>query len=138
MSATIKDYGYIRVGACTPTVAIGNTDSNRTEIERYAEMAVARGVSILVTPELSLTGYTCADLFGQELLLRKAIKSLQTIAASPITRKVTLLVGLPLSVEGKLYNCAAVISNNRICGIVPKTHVEKIRSNLRKNTCLLF
>lgn len=123
MSATIKDYGYIRVGACTPTVAIGNTDSNRTDIERYAEMAVARGVSILVTPELSLTGYTCADLFGQELLLRKAIKSLQTIAASPITRKVTLLVGLPLSVEGKLYNCAAVISNNRICGIVPKTHI---------------
>ena len=89
-------------------------------IMRAAEKA---GVKVLVLPELGLTGYTCGDLFFQETLLRGAEEALATVLEATRNLEVVTAVGLPVRVNNKLYNCAAVIQKGEILGLVPKTHL---------------
>ena len=114
-----------RAAAVTPRVHIGNVSKNCEEImNAYGELAYK--TDLIVTPELSLTGYTCADLFNNRNLLDNTLKGLGKLAAQ--TKQygesgAALVVGLPFEKDGELFNCAAVIQNGRLAAVVPKTYL---------------
>lgn len=114
-------YGFIRVASTIPSVKIGDCDYNAQSIISMARKASEEGASIVAFPELSITGYTCADLFGQPFLLNRALIALQLIAEQTSSLKTAVIVGLPIALNNNVYNCAAVVSGGLIKGIVPKT-----------------
>ncbi|WP_417732255.1 NAD(+) synthase [Rosistilla oblonga] len=111
-------HGYVRITAASPRVHVGAPRKNADEIE---ELLQQYGESdIVLFPELSLTGYTAADLFGQQQLIDAAMAGLQQIVTASAGRDQLVVVGVPVSVAGSLYNCAAAIDNGQLLGIVPK------------------
>ena len=115
---------FIRVASAVPPVTVGDAVKNAADICEYIRRADEAGCDLVVFPELALTGYTCADLFFQHTLLSESMKGLQTImACSASYPAVTAVVGTPAVVEGQMYNCAAVISNGVLRGLVTKTHL---------------
>lgn len=116
----MKNYGFLRVAAATPKVKVADVAWNLSEILALTDRAEADGVSLLAFPELSVTGYTCADLFGQNLLIEAAEKAVADLAAHLAGKALTVVVGAPVRQAGRLYNCAVVLQGGRVCGIVPK------------------
>lgn len=117
------DFGFVRVAAVVPRVKVADVNANVAEICRLAEDAERQEVSIAVFPELSVTGYTCADLFGQQLLIGEAEEGIKQLKSFSRGKKLTMVVGVPVRVAGNLYNCAAVIHNGKLSGLVPKIHL---------------
>ena len=118
----MKD-GFIKAAAATPRIQVADCVNNTREIiEKAKEMSQA-GARILVFPELSITGYTCGDLFWQERLLVSAKEQLLEAAAALKNVEGLIFIGLPLVFGGKLYNTAAVLNRGKILGIVPKIHL---------------
>ena len=117
------DFGFVRVAAVVPRVKVADVNANVAEICRLAEDAERQEVSIAVFPELSVTGYTCADLFGQQLLIGNAEEGIKQLKSFSRGKKLTMVVGVPVRVAGNLYNCAAVIHNGKLSGLVPKIHL---------------
>ncbi len=117
------EFGFIRVAAATPRVKVVDVDANVEEICRMAEIAENEQVSILAFPELSVTGYSCGDLFAQELLVSRAEEGVKRLKTFSRGKSLTLVVGVPVRVRGSLYNCAAVIQNGSLKGIVPKIYL---------------
>lgn len=117
----MKRYGFIKVAAATPLVRIADCHSNADSIAALLHEAAERGVSITVFPELSLTGYTCGDLFQQARLLEAAQESLAELLALHIPT--VAIVGMPITYKNNLYNCAVVIAGDHICGVVPKSYI---------------
>ena len=111
------------MAAATPRVKVADVDANVEEICRMAEIAENEQVSILAFPELSVTGYSCGDLFAQELLVNKAEEGVKRLKTFSRGKSLTLVVGVPVRVRGSLYNCAAVIQNGSLKGIVPKIYL---------------
>lgn len=122
----MKDYGFVRVTAAVPKIAIGNVEANLEE--HFRLIREHQHSDIIVFPELSLTGYSCGDLFGQRALIDLAWKTL-TSELAPHKCRATIVVGIPVFHEetGGLYNCAAVINDGRLIGIVPKSYVPNYR-----------
>ena len=116
----MENFGFLRVSAAVPRVKVADVESNVKEICSAVAEAEKNSVSLVVFPELSVTGYTCGDLFGQELLIKKAEEGIRTLKAFSRGKKVTVAVGVPVQVRGRLYNCAAVIHNGSLRGLVPK------------------
>lgn len=116
-------YGFIKVAAAVPAVKVADTDYNVAQIESLIAQAEGQGVELMVFPELCLTGYSCQDLFKEQLLIDKAEEALLVLL--DFTRKLDVIsvVGLPVQVGGLLYNCAAVIQGGSLLGIVPKTYL---------------
>ena len=114
---------FIRVAACVPEVSVGNVGQNVNAILGHAREAEKKAPQLTVFPELSLTGYTCADLFFQSTLLEDAKAGLREIVGASAELSAVLAVGLPLEVTGSLYNCAAVVHGGKLLGIVPKTYI---------------
>lgn len=114
-------YGFITVASAIPSVRVADTKYNIQQIERLVGEAEYRGVEIVVFPELSVTGYSCQDLFGQQTLLDQAEKAVMHLLDSSRKLDVTIILGAPLSNGKLLLNCAIVIQHGRILGIVPKT-----------------
>ena len=114
---------FIRVAAVTPKLKVGDISYNTEEILKLATKADSQGVQIAVFPELCITGYTLGDLFHQQLVLEETKKALQNIKQKSKTIKTLLIVGLPLAFEGKIFNAAAVVSQGKILGIVPKLYI---------------
>ena len=116
-------YGLIKVAAAIPGVRVADVEYNLQQIESLIAQAEGRGVELIVFPELSLTGYTCQDLFRQQLLLDKAEEALLVLL--DFTRKLDIIsvVGLPVRIGSLLYNCAAVIQSGSLLGVVPKTYL---------------
>ena len=112
--------GLIRVAAVTPVMKVADTAFNSGEIIRCTSEAGSNGASVIVLPELCITGYTCGDMFFQELLYKKQITGLAEIIKSSASIKGVIILGFYLKIETSLYNCAAVIQSGRIKGIVPK------------------
>jgi NAD+ synthase (glutamine-hydrolysing) len=115
-------YGYIRAAAAVPRVKVGDTVHNADEIVRLiTDGARDHGIQVMVFPELSVTGYTCADLFGQRSLLNAAQTALRDILSR--TRGIDMLaaLGMPVEADNQLFNCAVVIHAGKILGVVPKT-----------------
>ena len=116
----MKD-GFITVAAASPAVRVADCAANTKEIISCIISAAGQGVKVLVLPELSITGYTCGDLFGQRLLADTAQNCLLEIAAATKELELVAVVGTPLRHSSKLYNCAAFLSCGKILGVVPKT-----------------
>ncbi|MBQ2208590.1 MAG: NAD(+) synthase [Prevotella sp.] len=116
-------YGFIKVAAAVPAVKVADVAFNILEMEKLIAMADDEHVEVVCFPELCITGYTCQDLFKEQLLLSKAEEGLLMLL--DFTRKLDVIcvVGLPVLAEGLLLNCAAVIQHGNILGIVPKTYL---------------
>lgn len=120
----MKNYGFIRTAAAVPTVRIADIDYNTAEICRIAGEAFNNEVSLVVFPELSLTGYSCGDLFSQNLLVKSAETGVKTILEFSRGKAMTIVAGAPVVYRSRLYNCAIVIRNGNVKGIVPKTYIS--------------
>lgn len=122
----MENFGYIRVAAAVPNVKVADVDYNVAEISRLIKEGIHKKVDIMVFPELSVTGYTCGDLFEQQLLLKKAergVSQLIEVLNTSDSRSMKVIVGCPVMVGGRRYNCAVVIDSNGVAGIVPKIHL---------------
>ena len=104
----MKD-GFLKAAALSPSLRVADCNYNASQIVSQLQDAAARGVRLAVFPEFCLTGYTCGDLFLQRTLQQGALDALQTVLDASRELDVVVLVGLPLLVRGKLYNCAAVV-----------------------------
>ena len=118
----MKD-GFLKAAALSPALRVADCVYNAGQIVRELQAAAARGVKLAVFPEFCLTGYTCGDLFLQHTLQQGALEGLQTVLDVSRELDTVVLVGLPLLVRGKLYNCAAVLCRGRVLGLVPKTYL---------------
>lgn len=118
----MKNYGFIRVAAAVSEAEVANVSNNLQSIEKMIDQAEQEGVSLISFPELALTGATCGDLFGQSLLLEEAEKGVQKLMTQTRGKGVTVIVGVPVRFRGRLYDCAAVIRNGNIKGLVPKIY----------------
>lgn len=116
-------HGFIKVAVASPRVTVADCAANLQKIKDTALAAYKDGVKILVFPELSLTGYTCSDLFYSEVLLSRAREALAEYVETSCTDDMISIIGLPLLVNDKIYNCAAICQNKQILGIVPKSNI---------------
>ena len=118
----MKD-GFIKVAAGIPECTVADISANISEIKRIIDKADRQNINILALPELCVTGYTCGDLFFSDTLLTGAKSALTELAKFTEGKYPVVILGLPLLLRSKLYNCAAVLSDGKILGIVPKTHM---------------
>ena len=119
----MDNYGFVKVAAAVPQVAVADCARNAERIVALAQQAARRGVELVAFPELAVTGYTCADLFLQPALLDAADEALGEIMRQTRKLPLALIVGLPLRHEDRLYNCAAVVAQGRLLGVVPKSYI---------------
>ena len=124
----MKNYGFIRTAAAVPAVKVADTRHNTEEICRLIKDATAKQVLLAVFPELSITGATCGDLFGNSLLKKGAEDGIRQIAETTVGNDTAVVVGAPVPCHGRLYNCAVIIQNGAIKGIVPKTYINPSES----------
>jgi NAD+ synthase (glutamine-hydrolysing) len=120
---SLSSMGFLRVAVVTPALRVADVAHNTHMIIEALAQAAARGCQFALFPELCITGYSCADLFYQSLLREQAYAALQRIAEAAGQQQMAAVVGLPLEVGGKLYNCAAFVGDHTVLGIVPKTYL---------------
>ena len=116
-------YGFVKVAAAVPAVRVADVAYNVQEIEKLIALADGQGVELLCFPELSLTGYTCQDLFQEQLLIMKSEEGLLRLLDFTRQLDIVCVVGLPVQAGGVLLNCAAVIQGGALLGVVPKTYL---------------
>jgi len=119
--------GFVRVATVAPRLKVADCQFNAGEIVNAMRKAQARNVEVLVTPELSITGYTCADLFHQTTLLDGAKEALRVILDESHNFDGILFVGLPLALDDKLFNCAVAIRAGIVLGVVPKSYLPNYK-----------
>ncbi len=120
-------YGFIKVAAAIPQVKVADCRYNIVHIEEQMRYAENEGVKIIAFPEMSITAYTCGDLFGQQLLLEEAEKSLKTLLSHTASLQTIAIIGMPIAVNGSVINAAVVIHSGIIVGIVPKTYLPNYK-----------
>lgn len=114
-------HGFVSCAAATPQIRVADPVHNAAAAIRLMEEAAAAGARLLVLPELCLTGSTCGDLFLSQILQEGAWEALLRVCAAGVGLDLLCFVGLPVSVDGGLYNCAAALYEGRLLGLVPKT-----------------
>lgn len=120
-------YGYVKVAAAVPFVRVADCYYNIERHEAMIRQAAEKGVEMLTFPELSITGYTCGDLFLQPYLLEEAENALSLLAERTKDTKMLIIVGMPLRAEEKLYNSAVAIQGGKILGAILKTYLPNYR-----------
>lgn len=115
--------GFIKAAAFSPRVTVGNVEKNCEEIINMLKKAKDENVQIAVFPEMSVCGYTCGDLFTQKTLIDACIDGLAEIKAYSIDFDGIIIIGMPLKVNGRLYNCGLALSKGKILGAVPKAYI---------------
>ncbi len=115
--------GFVRVAAAIPEIRVADSAFNVSRISVLIEKAETEKVQVVCFPELSITGYTCADLFFQQRLIADAEEALNQIQLITFSTTAIVIVGVPLKIQNQLFNTAAVIQGGKILGIVPKTHL---------------
>jgi NAD+ synthase (glutamine-hydrolysing) len=122
------EHGFLRVAAAAPLVRVADCAFNAEHTLALMRRAEGEGVSVLVFPEMGLTGYTCADLFAQPLLQRAALDALAGVAdEGGRVYSGLAVVGLPLAVDDQVFNCAAVLHRGRVLGVVPKSFIPNYK-----------
>jgi len=116
----MENYGFIRTAAAVPVVRVADTAANAKSVCELIDKAEEGGASLVVFPELCITGYTCADLFGQKRLLDGAKEAVFNVAAHTEGKEITAVIGAPVEWNDRLYNCAVAVGSGKILGIVPK------------------
>ena len=114
-------HGFIKVAAATPDIRVADVDYNKGQIIKQIDEAAEAGAKIIVFPELCITGYTCSDLFLQDILLNSAKKALVEIAEHTKNLDALVFVGVPIAVGGELYNVAAALNHGNILGFTTKS-----------------
>ena len=114
-------HGFIKVAAATPDIRVADVDYNKGQIIKQMDEAADAGAKIIVFPELCITGYTCSDLFLQDILLNSAKKALVEIAEYTKNLDALVFVGVPIAVGGELYNVAAALNHGNILGFTTKS-----------------
>jgi NAD+ synthase (glutamine-hydrolysing) len=114
-------YGFIKTACVSPELKVADCEFNAAQIISSANEAAKKGAQIIVFPELSITGYTCGDLFFQNALQQSALEQLEKIASKIKTTKALIFVGLPFARTEGIYNCAAAIYGGKILALIPKT-----------------
>ena len=125
-------FGFYRFACVSPVLKVADTGYNTEEIIRSAKIAASNGAAFVVFPELCITGYTCSDLFHQELLLQNSTRSLLKIAEALKDCDAVIAVGLPLRIFGRLYNCAAFVQRGKVIAVTPKIHLPNQREFYEK------
>ena len=118
----MDDYGYVKLSAATPVLKVGNPAYNAGKIAECMELAFSEGASVLVTPELSLTGSTCGDLFWHDSLDSACRQALSQLLITSERYDMAVVIGLPIRVGNSLYNCALVLHKGTILGVCPKEY----------------
>lgn len=121
------NYGYVKVAAAVPRVHVADCKFNAGQIEKEIIIADGKGVQIIAFPELCITGYTCGDLFAQQLLLEEAELGLMQVLNTTRQLDIISIVGMPVVCEGQLLNAAVVIQKGRVLGVVPKTYLPNYK-----------
>ncbi len=116
-------HGFISAAAATPVIRVADCGHNVEKIKELIDIADRNGNKLIIFPELSVTGYTCGDLFLQEVLLRGAREGVKELAKYTAGREPVVVVGFPYQVKDKLYNTAAVLQNGKVLGLVPKLSI---------------
>ncbi len=125
-------FGFYRFACVSTVLKVADTAYNTEEIIRSAKIAASNGAAFVVFPELCITGYTCSDLFHQELLLQNSSRSLLKIAEALKDSDAVIAVGLPLRIFGRLYNCAAFVQRGKVIAVTPKIHLPNQREFYEK------
>ena len=125
-------FGFYRFACVSPVLKVADTAYNTEEIIRSVKIAASNGAAFVVFPELCITGYTCSDLFHQELLLQNSTRSLLKIAEALKDSDAVIAVGLPLRIFGRLYNCAAFVQRGKVIAVTPKIHLPNQREFYEK------
>lgn len=126
------NYGFVKVAACVPRVIVAHCSYNCDEIEKEIILADSKGVEIIAFPELSITAYTCGDLFAQQLLLDEAQRGLFKILSDTRQLDIIAIVGMPVAIDGALINAAVVIQHGKLIGAVPKTYLPNYKEFYEK------
>jgi NAD+ synthase (glutamine-hydrolysing) len=121
------EYGFVRVGAVVPRLKVANCNYNENIIKNIIYEANKKNIQILSFPELSLTGYTCADLFHQDMLIKSALSSLKNILKSTQKINMVVILGMPVRHKNALYNCSVVVEKGNVLGIVPKVYIPNYK-----------
>ena len=119
----MNEYGYVRCAAASLKMEVANPRWNEQEMEHIIAEAVSNGVAILVLPECAMTGYTCADLFFQQTLLKETEHQIAKLKKFLEGKEIIVAIGAPIQIENKLYNMGIVLQNGHILGMVPKTYL---------------
>ena len=126
------NYGYVKVAAAVPRVKVADCKFNAREIEKEIIIAEGKGVQIIAFPELCITGYTCGDLFAQQLLLEEAEMELMQIINNTRQLDIIAILGMPVALNGMLLNTAVVIQKGKVLGVVPKTYLPNYKEFYEK------
>ena len=116
-------YGFVKVASAIPSVKVADCKFNAQQIDAQIAIADGKGVQIIVFPELCITGYSCADLFGQSLMLEEAEIALMQIMNNTRQMDIISIVGMPVSIQSTLMNCAVIFQKGKILGVVPKSYL---------------
>lgn len=127
-----EKYGYCRVAAVVPRLRVGDVDYNVSQLIEEAEKAINGGARIVVFPELALTGYTCGDLLLNDALLDAVEQAIEELTMRVAFHGSMVVVGAPLRNGGHLFNCAVVIGEAQVVGVVPKTYIPNYREFYEK------
>ena len=120
---SLKNFGFLPVAVAVPPLKVGNVEFNTEQIAQFATRAAKSGAALIVFPELALTGYTMGDLFHQRVLLAEIRPAIERLEKLSDKIGAVLVVGAPIEISGKLFNCGVVISGGRARGIVPKSYI---------------
>lgn len=123
MQSQSQDFGFVRVAAAVPRLHLADCASNVEAMKERIDKAVDEEVEIICFPELGLTGYTCADLFFLQQLQQDALSALEEVCNYTKGKPVIVIVGAPIKVDNNLYNCAFVMTDGDVCGVVPKINL---------------
>jgi NAD+ synthase (glutamine-hydrolysing) len=124
---SVYRHGFVRLAVCIPSIRLGNPLQNAEHTIRLARRAAEARAAIVVFPELGLSGYSNEDLFHQDALLDATEAALRTVAEASRGLASLLIVGAPLIVEQKLFNCAIAIHRGAVLGVTPKTYLPNYR-----------
>ena len=127
----VTDYGMVRVAAVVPQVNVADVEGNVAHLIESVDQAVGMGASIVATPELCVTGYTCGDLFGNDLLLAAAEQALVDLNEHYRNTSVMIVLGAPLRCNGHLFNCAVILNHGEMW-VVPKTYIPNYKEFYEK------
>lgn len=120
-------HGFLRVALAVPQVNLAQPAENARTILRLMAQAAAQGAQVVVFPELCLSGYSCDDLFHQDVLLEACQDALREVCQGSQQISVAALVGLPWRHQGHLFNCAALVAGGEVCGLIPKSYLPNYR-----------
>lgn len=126
------NYGFVRIAAASPRLKVANPDYNVQEILKLTQEASKQEVALIVFPELCLSGYTCADLFNQKILLEKSLTALEMFLAETENNQIVSILGIALKHQNLLFNCALVAQGGKILGVVPKGYLPYYREYYEK------